>query len=58
MSLPSTSRREFFKVSGALVVSFSFVSCETENPEISKELPGSLSTNPNLDAWLRIRNCC
>ena len=56
MSLPSTSRREFFKVSGALVVSFSFVSCETGDPEISKELPGSLSTNPNLDAWLRIQS--
>jgi len=54
MNACSPTRRSFLKAGGAFVLTFSFA------PEIAlsqakpPQLPGSLSTNRMLDAWIRI----
>src|SRR3989441_968814 len=49
-----TSRRQFLKSSGALVIGFSLAP-ELALPQVSPaRLPGSLNNNRMLDAWLRI----
>ena len=49
-----TSRRQFLKSSGALVIGFSLAP-ELALPQASPaRLPGSLNNNRMLDAWLRI----
>src|SRR5262249_6561928 len=50
------SRRAVLAGAGALVVSFSMIPAafaQSETPEGGK-LPGSLSVEPNLDAWIKI----
>ncbi|MGH7301473.1 MAG: molybdopterin cofactor-binding domain-containing protein, partial [Candidatus Rokuibacteriota bacterium] len=50
------SRREFLKMSGALVVGFTLAPELTALAQDAKpaRLPGSLNANRMLDAWLRI----
>src|SRR5215212_2176230 len=45
-----TSRRDFLKASGALVIAFSLADTLAQGAK----LPGSLGGNRMLDAWLRI----
>jgi len=47
-----TSRREFLKTGGALVIYFSFH--QAFGQAAATRLPGSLNTNRMLNAWLRI----
>lgn len=47
------TRRDFLKGGGALVLAFSLAP-ETALTQGRPPLPGSLNTNRNLDAWLRI----
>jgi nicotinate dehydrogenase subunit B len=47
-----TSRREFLKASGGLVIAFSLT--DSFGQAASVKLPGSLSNNRMLNAWLRI----
>src|SRR4051812_41162661 len=46
-----TSRRDFLKTSGALIILFSF---NNLNGQTAARLPGSLNANRLLNAWLRI----
>jgi len=46
-----TSRREFLKTTGALVILFSFDKSVAQSPA---RLPGSLNSNRMLNGWLRI----
>src|SRR3954466_5956843 len=46
-----TSRRDFLKTSGALIILFSFSNL---NGQTAARLPGSLNGNRLLNAWLRI----
>src|SRR3954468_657235 len=46
-----TSRRDFLKTSGALIILFSF---NNLNGQTAARLPGSLNGNRLLNAWLRI----
>jgi CO/xanthine dehydrogenase Mo-binding subunit len=54
MDIQSQSRRHFLQASGALVVAFSFQSDFAAAQPKPARLPGSLATNPSLDAWIRI----
>ena len=54
MNIQSPSRRHFLQASGALVVAFSFQSDFAAAQAKPARLPGSLATNPGLDAWIRI----
>jgi nicotinate dehydrogenase subunit B len=46
-----TSRREFLKAGGALVLAFSI---ESRGQTAAARLPGSMNTNRMLNAWLRV----
>ncbi len=51
----NTSRRNFLKTAGAIVVGFSWVAPSVLAQQASPvRLPGSLQTNRMLDGWLRI----
>src|SRR5207248_671530 len=48
------SRREFLASAGALVVSFSLGRAFAQQAPQGAKLPGSLTSTPMLDAWIRI----
>jgi len=50
----STTRREFLKSTGALVIYFAMGSPTRLHAAINSVLPVSLEKNPELDSWLRI----
>jgi CO/xanthine dehydrogenase Mo-binding subunit len=52
---PSSSRRDFLKTAGAIVVGFSWsVPSVLAQQAARPSLPGSLNTNRMLDGWIRI----
>ena len=55
MTAKKVSRRQFFKETGALVITFSFVPGNLIQPTLAQTiLPGSLVNEPELDAWIRV----
>jgi len=57
MATAAMSRRDFLAGTGALVLSFSLASVSNLFAQPAKDapkLPGSLTTTPMLDAWIRI----
>lgn len=54
---PSSSRRNFLKTTGSLIIGFPLLGAcvpEASSAEILDELPGSLRRFPKLDSWLEV----
>ncbi len=49
-----TTRRNFLKASGSVVLYFNMLPMSATAQQAAIELPGSLAANPNLDTWLKI----
>ena len=49
-----TTRRNFLKASGSIVLYFNMLPMSATAQQAAIELPGSLTANPNLDTWLQI----